>query len=109
MDWTYEENGRPFVVRVSLFGLEVILNQKESPTNEGLARGRIFIGLEETQSAALLQHVRSKGITTAYTHWGEPTLVIRDLDDNELFFWLSDDERAKWQATHVGVASSISR
>jgi hypothetical protein len=26
--------------------------------------------------------------------WGRPTLVIKDLDDNELFFWLAHDDFA---------------
>jgi len=32
-----------------------------------------------------------------YTKWGEPTAVIRDLDQNEFFLWFSDAERLKWQ------------
>jgi hypothetical protein len=42
--------------------------------------------------------------TATYTHWGAPTMVILDLDQNELFFWLSDAERAKWQEAHAGAA-----
>jgi hypothetical protein len=32
---------------------------------------------------------------TTVLHWGEPTLVIRDLDGNELFFWYPEKERAR--------------
>jgi hypothetical protein len=81
LDWTHEEQGRPYVVQVSLLGMEIILNQ----------------------TAALLHLVRSNGISATYTHWGAPALVISDVDENELFFWLSDAERAKWQAAHLGA------
>jgi catechol 2,3-dioxygenase-like lactoylglutathione lyase family enzyme len=97
LDWTYEEQGRPYVVQVSLLGLEIILNQTEDPTGDRPSHGRIFIGVDEDQSAALLQHVRKKAISTSYTHWGAPTMVISDADQNELFFWLPESEHAKWR------------
>jgi hypothetical protein len=28
--------------------------------------------------------------------WGRPTLVLRDPDGNELFFWIPDSEWANW-------------
>lgn len=104
LDWTYEEQGRPYVVQVSLFGLQIILNQKETLTDDRAGRGRIFLGLDEAQSTAILQHVQSKGISATYTHWGAATMAIYDLDRNEIFIWLSDAERAKWQEAHVGTA-----
>jgi hypothetical protein len=51
-----------------------------------------------------LQHIKRKGISAEYTQWGAPTLAIYDLDRNEIFFWLSDTERVKWQAAHAGAA-----
>jgi hypothetical protein len=30
-------------------------------------------------------------IETSTLHWGAPTLVVRDLDGNELFFWLPQE------------------
>jgi catechol 2,3-dioxygenase-like lactoylglutathione lyase family enzyme len=104
VDWTHEENGRPYVVQVSLFGVQIILNQKESPADERAGHGRIFIGLDDDQSATILQHIQSKGISAEYTHWGEPTMAIYDLDRNEIYFWLSDTERVKWQKAHAGAA-----
>ncbi len=102
LDWTHEEKGRPYVVQVSLFGLEIILNQAEDPAGECRGHGRIFIGLDQDQSAGLLQHVRSKGISIAFTQWGAPTMAISDLDQNELYFWLPESEHAKWrELTHV--------
>lgn len=104
LDWKHEENGRPYVVQVSLFGLQIILNQKESPTDERAGHGRIFVGLDDDQSTFLLQHVQDKGISAEYTRWGTPTLAIYDLDRNEIYFWLSGSERVKWQEAHAGVA-----
>lgn len=102
LDWTHEEQGRPYVVQVSLFGLQIILNQAEPPENDRPGHGRLFVGLGENETAALMQHIQAKGISASYTHWGAPTLVIFDLDRNELFFWLSEAERSKWQAAHAG-------
>jgi len=94
LDWTYDEKGRPYVIQVSLLGMEIIINQVESPADDRAGRGRVFVGLDEAQTTALLQHFKSKGISPAYTHWGAPTMVVSDLDRNELYFWLCDSERA---------------
>lgn len=102
LDWTHEVRGRAFVAQVSLFGLQIILNQVEPDTVDRPGHGRVFIGLDDSRSATLLRHVESHGIAMTYTHWGAPTAVITDLDRNELFIWLSDSERAKWQAAHEG-------
>jgi catechol 2,3-dioxygenase-like lactoylglutathione lyase family enzyme len=103
LDWTHEERGRPYVVQVSLLGMEIILNQTEIPENDRPGHGRLFVGLDEAQTAELLQHIQDMGISATYTEWGAPTLVIVDLDQNELFFWLSDAERARWQQAHAGA------
>lgn len=103
LDWTHEVEGRPYVIQVSLLGLEIILNQTESDTRGRPGHGRLFVGLDEAQTAAFLQHLRKKGISPAYEHWGAPTMVVSDLDQNELFFWLSDAERAKWAEAQSGV------
>lgn len=95
LDWKYEENGKPHVFQVSLHGFELILNQTEPPTVDRPGHGRAFIGLDEEGSAAFKQHVQSKGIKTAIGYWGAPTVVIHDLDENELFFWLPEAEREK--------------
>lgn len=39
-----------------------------------------------------------------YTQWAAPTMAIYDLDRNEIYFWLSDTERVKWQTAHAGAA-----
>ena len=56
--------------------------------------GRVFIGLEADQSDALQRHIEEKRIPTKKVEWGKPTLVIRDLDENELYFWLTRNEAA---------------
>ena len=104
LDWTHEENGRPYVVQVSLLGLQIILNQKETSADDRPGHGRIFIGLDDEQSAAMLHHIKVRGIEATYTEWGAPTMAVHDVDRNEMYFWLSDAERAKWQESHVGAA-----
>ncbi len=103
LDWTHEEKGRPYVIQVSLLGMEIILNQTESDTGDRPGHGRIFVGLDDAQTAVLLQHFKNHGISPAYEHWGAPTLVVVDQDQNELFFWLSDAEREKWAQAHASA------
>ena len=103
LDWNYQEQGRAWVFQVSLLGFELILNQTEPSTLDRPGHGRLFIGLEDDQLAAFRGHVEQKGIKTTVLEWGNPTLVIRDLDENELFFWLSESERASLEA-QLGTA-----
>ena len=91
VDWKYDEQDKVYVFQVSLFGFELILNQTEPATEERAGHGRVFIGLEDDQADALLKHMEEKGIPKTVVPWGNPTLVIRDPDQNELFFWLPGD------------------
>ena len=98
LDGNHEEGGRPFVFQVSLLGFELILNQAEEWTKDRPGHGRVFIGLDDNQVDGFCQHVESKGIKTGTFQWGAPTLVIRDLDENELFIWLPERERERLAA-----------
>jgi uncharacterized glyoxalase superfamily protein PhnB len=98
LDWNYEEQGRAFVFQVSLRGLTLILNQAEDWTAARPGHGRLFVGLDERMFAALRQHIEERAIEATVTHWGAPTLVIRDLDGNELFFWVPESERPRLEA-----------
>lgn len=80
------------VFQVSLLGFELILNQIGDRTRTRAGHGRVFIGLEDDQAEPLRKHIAAKGIQTLRVDWGRPTLVIRDLDANELFFWLPHDD-----------------
>lgn len=93
LDWHHDEDGQPFVFQVSLHGFELVLNQAETWTEHRIGHGRVFLGLDEPQAEGLRRHIEAKGIETSSLHWGAPTLVIRDIDDNELFFWLPQHER----------------
>ncbi len=95
VDWIHEEGGRPFVFRVSLFGFELILNQVEEGTKDRAGHGRVFIGLDEDQAEIVLRHIDEKAIKTSAVRWGAPTLVIHDLDQNELFLWLPEKHKAR--------------
>ncbi|HEY6346771.1 MAG TPA: VOC family protein [Bryobacteraceae bacterium] len=98
LDWNHQVEGRAFVFQVSLYGFELILNQIEDWTKDRAGHGRVFIGLEESQVASLREHISTRGIKAALFHWGNPTLVIKDLDGNELFFWLPQSEWASLEA-----------
>ena len=87
VDWKYEEDGRADVFQVSLFGFELIVNQVWEPTRGRAGHGRVFIGLDDDQIAPIHAHIAAKGIQTQRVDWGRSTLVIKDLDANELFFW----------------------
>jgi catechol 2,3-dioxygenase-like lactoylglutathione lyase family enzyme len=88
LDWDSNDG----VFQVSLFGFELILNQVEDRTRTRAGHGRVFIGLEDDQREPLRKHIAGKGIQTIRVQWGRPTLVIRDVDANELFFWMPHDD-----------------
>ena len=88
LDWDSNDG----VFQVSLFGFELILNQVGDHTRPRAGHGRLFIGLEDDQGEPFRKHIVDNGIQTSRVEWGRPTLVIRDLDGNELFFWLPHDD-----------------
>ena len=105
LDWDSHDG----VFQVSLFGFELILNQVEDRTRLRAGHGRVFIGLEDDQVAPLRKHIAEKGIQTHRVEWGRPTLVVRDLDANELFFWLPLDDfnnLGKPAIPHAEIADS---
>jgi len=103
LDWNHQEQGRAFVFQVSLLGFELILNQIEPWTEDRAGHGRVFIGLDDEQTAKLNRHIEEHGIETTVIHWGNPTLVVRDPDRNELFFWVPDRARASLEARLAGT------
>ena len=86
-DWTHREEGTVYVFQVSLLGFELILNQAHDETRDRAGHGRVYIGLEDEQIGPVLEHIAAKAIQTERRDWGQPTLVIKDLDGNEIFFW----------------------
>jgi catechol 2,3-dioxygenase-like lactoylglutathione lyase family enzyme len=94
VDWKHDYEGHAWVFQVSLFGFELILNQVHGPTQQRAGHGRVFIGLQNDQTPPLLQHIREHRLIPLRTDWGRPTLVFRDPDGNELFFWIPDSEWA---------------
>jgi catechol 2,3-dioxygenase-like lactoylglutathione lyase family enzyme len=88
LDWDSKDG----VFQVSLFGFELILNQVGAETRTRAGHGRVFIGLEDDQGELLRKHIADRRIETHRVEWGRPTLVIRDPDSNELFFWLPRDD-----------------
>jgi len=87
-DWgDPDKDGVRWVCQVSLFGFEVILNQVHAETKGRAGHGRVFIGLEDDQIETVRKHIATNGIQAERRDWGQPTLVIKDLDANEMFFW----------------------
>jgi catechol 2,3-dioxygenase-like lactoylglutathione lyase family enzyme len=95
-DWTYEEQGRVFVFQVSLFSLQLILNQAEDSTRSRVGQGRIFMGLNEEQLDAICRHIHAHRIATRVTWWGRQTLQLADQDGNDFYFWLPN-EAQNWE------------
>lgn len=104
LDWNHEPAGRAFVFQVSFRGVELIINEAEEWTDARIGHGRIFIGLDDGQVESFKQYVAERGVETKLILWGEPTVVIEDLDGNELFFWLSESEREKLRGEIDGAA-----
>jgi catechol 2,3-dioxygenase-like lactoylglutathione lyase family enzyme len=98
LDWNHQEQGKAFVFQVSLFGFQLILNQTEPWTENRAGHGRVFIGLDHEQVEPFRRHLSEKLIKTTVIHWGAPTLVIHDVDENELFVWLNENEGAGREA-----------
>lgn len=87
-DWgDPDKDGVRWVCQVSLFGFEVILNQVWGDSVGKQGKGRVYIGLEDDQVKPVLEHIKAKGIATERIEWGQPTLVVKDLDGNEIYFW----------------------
>jgi catechol 2,3-dioxygenase-like lactoylglutathione lyase family enzyme len=107
LDWNYQEAGRAYVFQVGLLGFELILNQTDPPTLDRAGHGRLFIGLDDDQAKAFLEYVEKEGIETTVVPWGKPTVVIRDLDGNELFFWMPEGEQARLRARLSGESGCM--
>jgi catechol 2,3-dioxygenase-like lactoylglutathione lyase family enzyme len=103
LEWNHQVEGRATVFEVSLMGFQLILNQTDRGTEDRAGHGRVFIGLDDDQVAAFRHHIGQKGIETTIVEWGQPTVVIHDVDGNELFFWLPERERASLQAQLAGA------
>ena len=98
LDWNHQEQGRAFVFQVSLLGFQLILNQTEPWTEHRAGHGRVFIAIHPDQLEAFRRHLTEKQIKTTVLRWGNPTLVIRDVDENELCIWLPEGEIASFEA-----------
>jgi catechol 2,3-dioxygenase-like lactoylglutathione lyase family enzyme len=105
LDWNHQVQERAFVFQVSLFGFQLILNQAdaEARTENRPGHGRVFIGLEDSQVEAFRRHFSERRVKTTVQLWGRPTLVIRDVDENEMFIWVPESEQARLEAELAGT------
>lgn len=86
--WSFAENGKVFVGQVNREGCEIILSDQWPERN---GKGRLFISLTGAGYAALPGGLANKGITAKQGWWGYRTLIVTDLDGNELCFPDPDD------------------
>ena len=93
LDWRAPAEGRVWVFQMSLLGFELILNQEEPGREHRAGHGRVFIGLEEDQIPPVRKHLEDRAIETTLVDWGQSTTVIRDLDGNELYFWILESDQ----------------
>ena len=91
-DWEARSEGKIDVCQVSLHGFELILNEVEEPTGARAGKGRVFIGLDTEQLQTFRKHLAAHGIRGKRVQWGRPTLLVNDVDGNELFFWPPSDD-----------------
>jgi catechol 2,3-dioxygenase-like lactoylglutathione lyase family enzyme len=101
LDWDSKDG----VFQVSLFGFELILNDVGERTRTRPGHGRLFIGLDDDQGEPFCKHIAERGIQTFRISWGRPTLVIKDADDNELFFWLPNDDFTRLDKPPIDLAA----
>ena len=101
VDWNFDssQTRKPWIFQVNLLGFELIIEQGESDTRDRVGQGRVFIGLEDEQAEPLKKHLIEKKVKFVRRDWGRPTLVIKDLDGNELFFWLPHDDFSGLETT----------
>ena len=100
-EWSSPPDGHVYVCQVSLFGFELILNEVDDKTRSKAGHGRVYIGLEDEQIGPVLEHIAANKVATERRDWGQPTLVVRDLDGNELFFWDWPDKHAQLGLTRT--------
>jgi hypothetical protein len=51
------------------------------------------------------ERILAKAIPVERDHWGRPTVVIKNMDGNEVFFWLSESEFAKLESERPELKS----
>jgi catechol 2,3-dioxygenase-like lactoylglutathione lyase family enzyme len=86
--WSFVEDGKLFVGQVNRGDCEVILSSQWPERN---GKSRLFVSLTTAAYAALPGELAAKGVTATQGWWGYRTLIVTDLDGNELYFPDPDD------------------
>ena len=79
----YKEEGRILVGQVNREDCEILLNCQQP---EKTGHGRMFISLEIGALRTLRVEFENRGAPIMDGWWGYDTMIIKDLDGNELFF-----------------------
>jgi catechol 2,3-dioxygenase-like lactoylglutathione lyase family enzyme len=86
--WSFAEKGRLFIAQVNREDCEIILSSQWPEKN---GKGMLFISLTSADYAALPGELAGKGVSPRQGWWGYRTLIVTDLDGNELYFPDPDD------------------
>jgi catechol 2,3-dioxygenase-like lactoylglutathione lyase family enzyme len=86
----YEEEGKMLVAQVDREDCEILLNCQQP---EKTGRGRIFISIDIEPLRALRTEFENRGAPIRDGWWGYDTMIIEDLDGNELFFPYPNDAK----------------
>jgi catechol 2,3-dioxygenase-like lactoylglutathione lyase family enzyme len=86
----YEEEGKILVAQVDREDCEILLNCQQP---EKTGRGRIFISIDIEPLRALRTEFENRGAPIRDGWWGYDTMIIEDLDGNELFFPYPNDAK----------------
>jgi catechol 2,3-dioxygenase-like lactoylglutathione lyase family enzyme len=88
-DWRYAEGSRPLIVQVSRQGCELILSTQWP---ERVGHGLMFISLDLDVLNAVRAEFATRDVETKDGRWGYPLMIVKDSDDNDLYFPYPADE-----------------
>ncbi len=86
--WSFAEEGKLFVAQVDRQDCEIILSSQWPDKN---GKAMLFIELTLADYAALPGELAAKGVASKQGWWGYRTLIVTDIDGNELYFPDPDD------------------
>lgn len=82
-DWRHAEEGRPLIVQVSCAEHEIILSVQWP---ERVGQGLAYVELMPDVLDALRAELEGRGVAVEDGWWGNPLMVVKDPDGNQLWF-----------------------
>ena len=81
--WRHEDGDKTLVAQVDRQSCELILSSQE-PAKTG--RSRMFLSLDVETLEAVRAELEGRGVPVEDGRWGYRLMIVRDPDDNELYF-----------------------